>query len=236
MRFEIIGKTRSTLVDIDIQSQKRGQTDVVPAVALTFKIALANNALNMLDKGLLQFLYSKGSAGGAKQSTLEGVDAVSDMPELTTAAVMLGDLNLKEDAEQTGCKLVIHQGASGRANITLVDGTTTVKKISPKEGGAVEFTVVFYTASDIDAETLGDLGVLKSHDLDIELTAPALISAQKSISEPDVSKVTSIKGKASKLGTDADQAKRQAEVLAEHDGKNSRQTPAQALAAVLGVH
>lgn len=46
MRFEIIGKAKATLADIDIQSLKKGQTEVVPAVALTFKVTLANAELS----------------------------------------------------------------------------------------------------------------------------------------------------------------------------------------------
>lgn len=231
MRFELISKTKATLVDIDIQSLKMGQTEVVPAVALSFKVTLANSALAMLDKALLTFLYAKGNSGAAAQATLDGVEVVSEFPSLTPAAVMLGDLSPKEGNEQTGCKLHIHVGATGHADIKLVDGTATVKKISPKEGGAVDFLVVFYT-SDVDAEVLGELGVLKSHDLDIELAAPELISAQKRIDGATTADgkgtvaanpgtVTPIKGKklTGKLGTDADQAERQAKVLAEDDAK-----------------
>jgi ABC-type molybdate transport system permease subunit len=67
MRLELTRKTKATLVDIDIQSLKMGQTEVVPAVALAFKITLANSALGMLDKSLLTFLYAKGNSGAAAQ-------------------------------------------------------------------------------------------------------------------------------------------------------------------------
>jgi hypothetical protein len=130
---------------------------------------------------------------------------------------MLGDLSPKESNEQTGCKLHIHVGATGHADIKLSDGTVTVKKISPKEGGAVDFHVVFYTA-DVDAETLGDLGVLKSHDLDVEIAAPEVANVQVNLEDADGGKVTPIKGKGKGkgkgLGTDEDQAQRQADVLA----------------------
>lgn len=240
MRFELFKKTKATLVDIDIQSLKMGQTEVVPAVALAFKVTLANSALAMLDKTLLTFLYAKGNSGAAAQATLDGVEVVSDFPSLTKAAVMLGDLSPKEGNEQTGCKLHIHVGATGHADIKLQDGTVTVKKISPKEGGAVDFHVVFYT-SDVDAETMGELGVLKSHDLDIELTAPEIISKQTKIEDADGGKVTPIKGKGKGkgLGTDAEQAERQAKELAKDPTQKGDwpfpgggpKTPEEALAA-----
>ncbi|MCZ4315131.1 hypothetical protein O4H66_17125 [Comamonadaceae bacterium G21597-S1] len=242
MRFELIRKTKATLVDIDPQSLKMGQTEVVPAVALTFKVTLANSALAMLDKALLPFLYSRGNSGAAAQATLEGVEVVSEFPSLTPAAVMLGDLSPKEANEQTGCKLHIHVGATGHADIKLQDGTATVKKLCPKEGGAVDFHITFYT-SDVDAETLGELCVLKSHDLDIELAAPELISAQVNIEDADGGKITPIKGKkAGKLGTDAEQAERQAKSLAEDDAKGwpfpkgeFATTPEEALAKGVGA-
>jgi len=222
MRIEFAGKTKATLTDIDIQSLKKGQTEVVPAVALSLKVMLPNARLAMLDKALLGFLYAKASPGANAQATLDGVEVVSDMPALTPAAVAMGPFGWK--GEQTGCTLIVYQGVTGYGDIRLKDGTVEVKKVTPKEGGACEFIVSFYTA-DVDAEVLGELGVLKSHDLDIELTLPEALQREL----PTVDNVAPIRGKAKgKLGTDADQAARQAEVL----GKDSTMTPADALAAV----
>jgi hypothetical protein len=174
MQFALVPKTKSTLVDIDIQSLKKGQTEVVPAVALTFKTTLANDKLALLDVSLLGFLYEKNSAAQT-QGTLDGVPVVSSMPSLTAAAKALGALSW--DGEQTGCKLVIYQGATGAADIHLKDGEVDKVKLDPKEGGAVDFTWRFYTAA-VDAETLGELGVLKSHEVDVELTLPEALQQQ----------------------------------------------------------
>lgn len=238
MNFQIIGKTKATLADIDIQSLKKGQTEVVPAVALTFKVTLANAALSMLDKSLLHFLYAKGSPGAAAQGTLEGVAVVSDMPALTPAAVKIGTIGW--DDEQTGCKTSIYVGATGHGDIRLKDCTVKVKKIDPKEGGTVDFHLSVYTA-DVDAETLGDLGVLKSHDLDIELVGPEVAAGkQKNLDAGADKKVTPIKSvKKGGLGTDADQAQRQAETLAKDPtqagGWPFPNTPEAALAAGTGA-
>ena len=214
MRFELIGKTKATLTDIDPQSLKQGQTDLKPAVALTIKVTMANTSMNMLGKTLRTFFYEKAPQSKEVQGTLEGVAPVSDLAALTDAAKWLGAQQWAE--EQTGCKLVIHLGVS---KIALKDGTLQKLRFECKEGGAVDWRFVFYTATDLDAETLGDLCVLKNHDLDIELTAPELISAQKDVDDgagkDKPAKVTPIKaGKGKGLGTDADQAQRQAEVLA----------------------
>lgn len=241
MRFEIIGKTKATLSDIDIQSLKKGQTEVVPAVALLFKLTLANQVLTQLDKTLLPFLYAKASPGAAAQGTLDGVTVVSDMPALTPAAVKIGTLGW--DDEQTGAKVTIYQGATGAGDIRLKDCTVKVKKLDPKEGGTVDFYLSVYTA-DVDAETLGDLGVLKSHELDIELVGPQVATSNKQRSIPEGSKVTPIKSAKKGLGTDADQAARQAEELAKDPTQQAGgwpfpndppATPADALATAVGA-
>lgn len=242
MRFEIIGKTKATLSDIDIQSLKKGQTEVVPAVALLFKLTLANQVLTQLDKTLLPFLYAKASPGAAAQGTLDGVAVVSDMPALTPAAVKIGTLGW--DDEQTGAKVTIYQGATGAGDIRLKDCTVKVKKLDPKEGGTVDFYLSVYTA-DVDAETLGDLGVLKSHELDIELIGPEVATTpNKQRSIPEGSKVTPIKSAKKGLGTDADQAERQAAELAKDPTQQAGgwpfpndppATPADALATAVGA-
>lgn len=229
MKFELIGRTKATLTDIDIQSLKKGQTEVVPAVCLTFKVMLPNATLSMLDKHLLPFLFAKGSPGGQTQAQLEGVEVISDMPAMTSAAEKVGPFGW--DDEQTGCKLNIYQGATGHGDIKLKDGTARVKKITPKEGGAVEYQVTFYVA-DVDAETLGELAVLKSLDLDIELTIPDMLSNKQK--EIPAGKVTPIKTGKKGIGTDAEQAARQAEVLSQ-DPTMKPGSPEAALAAAAGL-
>lgn len=167
MRIEFIPKVKATITDIDIQSLKRGQTDVEPAVCLHLKITQANHTLKMLDKNLLGFLYQKGQSN-ATQATLDGVPVVSDHPSLSAIAVTLGALNW--DGEQTGSRLKIYQGVTGEMDIELADCTVRKVKIDPKEGGAVDFHLQVWT-SDVDQEVIGALGVLKSLDRDVELMA-----------------------------------------------------------------
>lgn len=178
MKFELISKHKAKLTKVDIQSAKRGQTDTVPAVALTFEVTLPNSDLNMLDKSLLPFLYEKGASSA--QQTLEGVAVVSDMPVLTRAASRLGTLSW--DDEQSGSAIVIYQGVTGDGDIKLSGGMVTIKKIEAHEGGAWDATVTYYV-EDLDSDTLGALAVLKSHDVDIELTAPEV--TQRTLDDQD---------------------------------------------------
>ncbi|WP_439586941.1 hypothetical protein [Hydrogenophaga sp.] len=180
MRLEFVPKHKAVIAAIDIQSLKQGQTDVVPAVVLHLKCTLANSTLALLDKKLLPFLFQKGN-GAATQQALEGVPVVSDMPQLTDIAVAVGALHWA--GEQTGATLKIYQGVTGDQDITLSDCTVRKVKVEPKEGGAVEWDLQVYT-SDVDQETIGALGVLKSLTRDIELI-PAEPVSQKRIDEPE---------------------------------------------------
>jgi hypothetical protein len=203
-RFELIGKHAATITAIEILSLKMGQTDVQPAVCLSLKVSLPNTKLNMLDGTLQRFLYEKDGPASPNSNTLAGIEPVSDLPDLTAAAKALGSIGW--DYEQTGCKLKIYSGATGHANLTLKDGTVRKMKIDPQQGGTVDHYFQFYTA-DVDAETIGELGILKSLERDIEVTAPEIVSAQKDLLASEK--------------TDTEK-------------KGGKQTPAQALAATLG--
>lgn len=176
MPFELIGKTRAKLTEVNVQSMKLGQTELKPAISLRFLVTLPNTALNMLSPTLREFLYERGSSGSSVQGTLEGVAPITDMPALTPAAVKLGAFSWRE--EQTGCVLVVHQGVTGDMTIKLRDGTRSIQKVAPKEGGTVDVTFD-YDATDLDADTMGHLAVLKNHEPDIELTAPKIMRQAK---------------------------------------------------------
>ena len=150
-------------------------------MSLRWRVSLANSALSMLSPKLLPFLYERNSAA-ATQGTLDGVPVVSDMPAITAEAKSLGAFSW--DKEQTGCKMVVYQGVTGNADIRLKDGTLSIQKIDPKEGGAVDITFDF-AVSDLDAETMGELAVLKNHEVDIELTAPDIISQQQDLAKDE---------------------------------------------------
>lgn len=179
-RLELIGKHKATIVAIEILSLKMGQVDVQPAVCLSLKVSLPNGKLSMLDATLRDFLYENNTP--AAQAVLDGVDVVSDKPNLTPAAMALGALHW--EYKQTGCTLIIYSGVSGHGDIRLKDGEVRKLKLDAKEGGTVDHYFQFYTA-DVDAETIGELGILKSLERDIEMTAPEIISQQQSVEEEE---------------------------------------------------
>lgn len=173
MRIEFIPKTKSTLVDITVLSLKMGQTDTRPALCVNFKTPMPNTVLNALDKRLRTVFYEKNGNAAKTQQHLDGVDQVSDLPQLTELGTKLGPIQWPD--EQSGSKLMIYHGIGAHPAWTLKDGTVRKIKCDAKEGGTVDVHWQFYTA-DVDAETIGELAVLKSHEVDLELTAPEIVS------------------------------------------------------------
>jgi len=179
MRFNLVGKHKAVITKIDPQAVKMGQTGLVPACALFFKLTISNKELfGMLNKNLLPFFYDKGGKP-ASQGVLDGVDVLSDLPSLTEAGIKMGRQHWTD--EQPGSKLIIYQGASGQADIRVRDVTIDKLDWLNKEGGGCEVRFRAYFA-DTDKETIGGAGVLKKREIDIEVIAPESVG-QKTIEE-----------------------------------------------------
>lgn len=175
MKFQLVPIVKATLLRIDPQAIKMGQQGLQPGVALHFKALIPNNIfLPMLHKGLLGFLFDKGGKPGSQIDA----DPVSDVPSLTEPAMKMARLHWTD--EQPGSKLIIHRGTGDHASILMKDGT--VEKIDwlNKEGGACEVRWRMYF-HDVDAETMGAVGVLKKHELDIEVEAPTVDTRQAKV-------------------------------------------------------
>jgi hypothetical protein len=171
MRFELIGKTRAKLCKVENQSKKMGQKELVPAIKVRVMATVPNTVLEMFDPTLRGFLYEKTDGDGKEQKQLEGIEVVSDMPQLRQAGVKLGALHW--DEVQTGCTLLIDYGMGGDSNIVLGDCKVDNFKLVPKDGGTTQVHFTLFS-TDVDRETLGDIGMLHQHEVEIELTAPVL--------------------------------------------------------------
>lgn len=161
--LEFIGKTRATFDSITPLAEKRGQKESVPAVDLGLIVKCSNDKLNMLSPELRTFLFEKTGKG---PKDLVGVEPVSDLPNLTPAAIAIGAVPW--EYEQTGCTLTVYQGTSHDKHEKCV---VKKVKITPQEGGSVEISFHVYI-SDVDQDTMGFLGLLKAQERDIELEAP----------------------------------------------------------------
>jgi hypothetical protein len=183
--FDLLNMTKAKLMDIVVLSQKNRQPDENPGAKLQLSMALPNHALSQFDGFLKGMLFTKTAPKGArdKQETLEGVEAVSDMPNLSGIGAKIGCVHWAE--ELTGYTLVIDQGLGGkRSNIEIGDCTLSGWKFTPKEGGSVIVTVNCESA-DVSESAFGKLAKLKSREIELTLTAPEPADdAQQDIEQP----------------------------------------------------
>jgi hypothetical protein len=161
--------TKAKITDVVVLSQKNREPDQNPGAALTFSLELSNNALSYFDGSLKSFLYTKSAASSAGQQGLEGVEEVSDMPNLTKAGIKIGKFPWSEDLY--GYELVIDHGMGGKSNLELTDCIVSNFKVEPKEGGTIVLGFSL-ESPDVPEKTFGKLATLKNREVQITLTAP----------------------------------------------------------------
>lgn len=182
MTFEIDTTTKARLSDVIVLSQKNRLPDENPGAKLSFEIDLPNRYLSCFDIGLLGFLFCKNAntSSKPKQGTLDGVEPVSDLPDLTSIGAKVGVLNW--EAEFTGYRLLVDQGLGGKkSNLEVDEGTISNIRIKPKNGGTFQLKCDF-ESPNVSETTFGRLAKLKSREIEITLTAPEV--DQRSIDAP----------------------------------------------------
>jgi len=179
MNFELPTATKCKLVDIDILSMKNRPPDSNPGVALAFTAELPNSALIMLDGFLRGMLYTK-QAGGETQKPLDGVEPVSDMPNLTQIGQSIGRFSWA--GEQTGCTITFDFGLGGKSNIVLSDVKVDALHVTPKEGGTTTWQWKC-EINDVSEAEFGKIATFKSRDVQL-LLAPPQVEQQDIDDEP----------------------------------------------------
>lgn len=192
-----------------------GDDNHVQAITLSVKGTFNNTVLDLFHKSLRRAICSKGQpAPDGPQAKLDL--PVSDLPCLTFPNLQYP---LRWDEEILGAKFTIQRG-TGRPESNIVVNLCTIKDfhITPIEPGLVELQWNVNSSADITPDLLGDLCALGGEDIVAMLELPVVKIAEAGAIDgavADDGKVAPIKGGKKGLGTDADQAKRQAEVLAQ---------------------
>ena len=163
--------TKSKITEVGVLSQKNREPDQNPGAALSFTLELSNHNLAYFDGSIKSFLYTKSAATttAPKQKGLEGIEEVSDMPNLTAAGAKLG--NLHWNHELTGYSLVIDHGMGGKSNLEIDDCVLSGFRITPKEGGTILLNFQL-EAQDIPEKVFGKLATLKNREVKITLAEP----------------------------------------------------------------
>jgi len=176
--FELDTLTKAKLLDVVVLSQKNRQPDENPGAKLSFEMDMSNHALTMFDGYLKGFLFEKREGESPEgQASLDGVEAVSDLPHLTGIGAKIGSLHWTHDL--TGYILTIDMGLGGASNLEIGGCKLSGWQIHPKEGGTVQ--IKFNAeSSDVSEGAFGKLAKLKSCDTSI-LLAPPEIDPQETI-------------------------------------------------------
>lgn len=172
MPFELESPTPAKITDVLVLADKDRAPDTDPGAGLDVTITTSNNLLTALDGAMRGILYTKNanSSPTSQQGTLDGVEPVSDMPNLTTFGQKLGQFGW--DLELTGYTCTIDQGLGDKkSNIELADCKLSMFKVQPKEGGSVVIKLRI-ESPDVKEKTHGKLALLKTREVPITLTAP----------------------------------------------------------------
>lgn len=175
MSFEIETMTKTKILDVEVLSQKNRQPDEEPGAKLQFSVKLSNEVLATFDGSLKSFFFTKNATTtSTKQASLEGVEVVSDMPNLSGIGSHVKAI--KWDTELTGYRLEIDHGTGGKSNIVIDECVLAAFRIQPQEGGTVELKFNC-ESSNVSGAIWSKLAKLKSCDVDLTLTAPDVAQA-----------------------------------------------------------
>lgn len=168
--------TKMKVLDVVVLSRKNRQPDENPGVKLILQMSLPNHILIEFDPYLRGFLFTKEGAEPNPQSGLDGVPAISDLPDLTHAGAKVGTIKWLE--ELTGYELVIDHGLGGKRNISLDDCKLDGWRFTPKGGGSA--TVKVNVESMNMREGVFDkLAKLKSTEIQCRMTPPEVDQQQE---------------------------------------------------------
>lgn len=168
--FQLPTGTKAKLTDVVVLSQKNRKPEDNPGAKLPMMFTLPNSVLDVFAPGLRAMLFEKPAGGG--QAQLQGVDPVSDMPVLSPIGAKMGTFPWK--LQLTGYRLTFVIGTGRKAsNIEIQDCELSGFRFVVKEGGSVDVKCNI-ESEHVTAEQFGRLAMLKSREVEIELTAPEL--------------------------------------------------------------
>lgn len=166
--------TKARVTNVLVLSQKNRKPGELPGAQLAISLQIPNIDLAMLDGGMKSALYERSEASStADQDSLDGIEAVSDAPNLTSFGRKIG--KFKFDYEGSGYTLTIVQGIGGeKSDIPIDAGVISAFKLHPKEGGTVDLSFKF-ESQDVSQATFGKLASLKNIETEITLMPPQAV-------------------------------------------------------------
>lgn len=180
MSFSLPLFTKVTVRSVNIRAENIGK-EPRPAMDIGLRLVGSNRLLDMLDPGLRLAFYRQAGAVEGAQAELDGVDPLTDTPELRVTSV---EMPIELIREYMGRDVVIDFGLGGKSNIELAVCDVNAFKANMKEGGTVEIDFRVQV-SDVNEKAMGKLGGLVKHEVEITvMSSPEADGTQEKIPGP----------------------------------------------------
>lgn len=171
-----------TMTTLSLPARKKG-TDVIHTTDIGFEFEGSNKLLDLFDPALLPMIFRAAeSESEVEQKTLEGVDQVSDLPMLRSAAIKMPLLLALEYA---GYTMIIDRGLGEQregSNIQCDEVTVKRIRIWCKEGGAIKGHM-HLQSRNVSSEQVGQLREFLKLQTQLKLLAPVV--KQSTMSDAD---------------------------------------------------
>lgn len=168
MKFQLQTMTKCRLSSVNVRSEKHGP-ELVPAVDLRITLDSSNRILDLFDPELRPAFYER-SAEDDDQSSIDGIEEVSDLPSLKFSKL---DGPIKWACAGTGYTLTVDFGLGGDSNLVFYGCDVNNFAFVLKEGGTVEATFRVQV-SNPDEGNIGKLATLVQHEVHITLDPPVV--------------------------------------------------------------
>lgn len=223
-RFELLDFTSVKLDNCNSRMQNHNDKNV-PAIDLSMTLTATNKVLDLIHHALRPTLFCAQGAQGQQPTQAEMDLPVDDLPNVRFPNM---EYPTRYGSKLTGYTLTVDYGRGELQNLRLKTCEIKIFKITPIEGGSVEIKWTVQCADGIDERIVGKLSMLQQSEISITLEGPEIVEPENvtPIKRGRLRKVTTVEaqqsiadameqaGKPKGLGTDADQAARQAAVLA----------------------
>lgn len=175
--FALETMTPAKFMDVKVLSQKNRKLEDDPGVKLVIELEVPDSALESFSSMLKMFFFMARAKGSSKkqpeQGKLDGVEVISDTPDLTEIGQHVPVLPWEQ--ELTGYHLVIDRGLGDkRSNLLIDDCMLSTWRFKPRKGGSVlvKFVLESENASE---QQWGKLAKLKRRGaIKITLQPPEL--------------------------------------------------------------
>lgn len=129
-------KIKMKVTSVNVRQELHGEEHVL-AMDIGLEFNQSNRSLDKLDTRLLETFYWKNPAGG-QQEELEGVERVTDYPNLRFEHLGMPQRWLEEFAEG---EFHIHHGDDAENDIIMREANINNIRFLPKEGGTTVYNV-----------------------------------------------------------------------------------------------